>query len=133
MRMGPSRPIAPRNVTAAATVQPSKPVPSRDENQDAQIRSLQDRLAALEETLARLTSHISVNNLNELVIQADQSIFMQTNGSLQISASSIAKVSAAKIELAAGITVASGVIKTPTIIADSVVGKSYTPGAGNIW
>jgi hypothetical protein len=33
----------------------------------------------------------------------------------------------------AGMSKFSGVVKCDTIIANSVVGSSYTPGAGNIW
>ena len=130
LRMSPTRPIAPSRVPRT---EPGKPAPTHDQNQDAQIRSLQERVAALEDTLTMLSSHISVNNLNELVIQANHNIFIQTNGSLQISTGSTTKISAPRIDLAAPIAVSSGVVQTQTIIADTVVGKSYTPGAGNIW
>ena len=56
-----------------------------------------------------------------------------------VSTASAITVTAAEMTLsAATITVESGmvemaVLKCPTLIADSVVAKSYTPGAGNIW
>jgi hypothetical protein len=37
------------------------------------------------------------------------------------------------IVLNAGMTSTGGVIRASTIIADSVVASSYTPGAGNVW
>jgi hypothetical protein len=37
------------------------------------------------------------------------------------------------IHLDAAMTESSGVIRAGTIIADSVVASSYTPGAGNVW
>ena len=43
------------------------------------------------------------------------------------------ELSAGQIKLEAGMTSASGVVKCSTLIADSVVAASYTPGAGNIW
>ncbi len=43
------------------------------------------------------------------------------------------KASAAFVELQTAMCTVSGVIKCETLIADSVVGGSYTPGAGNVW
>ena len=37
------------------------------------------------------------------------------------------------ITVNAGMSKFSGVVQCDTIIANSVVGASYTPGAGNIW
>ena len=42
-------------------------------------------------------------------------------------------VSAPAIDLHTAMLTVDGVTKTSTIIADSVVASSYTPGAGNIW
>lgn len=41
--------------------------------------------------------------------------------------------SAGSVDVNTGMAKFSGVVKTDTIIANSVVGSSYTPGAGNIW
>ncbi len=49
-----------------------------------------------------------------------------------LEASSI-EMSAAQIKADAAISTFSGVVKSDTLIATSVVGTSYTPGAGNIW
>lgn len=51
---------------------------------------------------------------------------------LSISAG-IVEISAGKVSVSAGLSDFSGVVKTPTAIINSVVGTSYTPGAGNIW
>lgn len=48
-------------------------------------------------------------------------------------AASIVKVSAALVEMDTGMARVSGTVKCSTLIADSVVASSYTPGAGNIW
>jgi hypothetical protein len=37
------------------------------------------------------------------------------------------------VTIDAGMTKASGVVECDTLIANSVVAASYTPGAGNIW
>ena len=48
-------------------------------------------------------------------------------------AAAMVELSAGQIKLEAAMTNASGVVKCTTLIADSVVASSYTPGAGNIW
>lgn len=42
-------------------------------------------------------------------------------------------VSGSTITLAAPVTTADGVLRAQTIIADSIVASSYSPGAGNLW
>lgn len=44
-----------------------------------------------------------------------------------------AEISAATLTVNAGMTTFSGVVQASTVIASSIVGASYTPGAGNIW
>lgn len=44
-----------------------------------------------------------------------------------------AEISAATLNVNAGMSKFSGVVQAPTVIATSVVSSSYTPGAGNIW
>ena len=43
------------------------------------------------------------------------------------------KVSAGMVEVDAGMSRFSGVVQCDTLIANSVVAASYTPGAGNVW
>jgi uncharacterized protein involved in type VI secretion and phage assembly len=43
------------------------------------------------------------------------------------------KVSAGMVSVDAGMSSFSGVVKADTVISNSVVSTSYTPGAGNIW
>lgn len=71
----------------------------------------------------------------------------QNGNSVELSASGITvdtakqfKISAGSIQIDGGqanvtspMWTYSGVIQTSTIIANSVVGSSYTPGAGNVW
>ena len=44
-----------------------------------------------------------------------------------------AEISAATLTVNAGMSKFSGVVQADTIITNSVVSASYTPGAGNIW
>jgi uncharacterized protein involved in type VI secretion and phage assembly len=53
-------------------------------------------------------------------------------GQVRVSAATV-KVTATLVELEAGMTKARGTVQCQTIIADSVVASSYTPGTGNIW
>jgi uncharacterized protein involved in type VI secretion and phage assembly len=53
-------------------------------------------------------------------------------GRLRVSTTT-AEITATIIRLEAGMTRATGVVQCDTLIANSVVASSYTPGAGNIW
>jgi uncharacterized protein involved in type VI secretion and phage assembly len=43
------------------------------------------------------------------------------------------RIKAASVQIDSGMTVASGVVRCDTLITNSVVSSSYTPGAGNVW
>lgn len=62
--------------------------------------------------------------LAEVAVEASARLVCQ-GASVQVSAG-VARIDAAMVQ-------ASGTVKCETIIATSVVGTSYTPGAGNIW
>lgn len=59
-------------------------------------------------------------------------VTIQAAGRVAIEASQL-KVSAGKVEVDAGLSTFSGVVRCDTLITNSVVAASYTPGAGNIW
>ena len=59
-------------------------------------------------------------------------ITITASAKVTINASQVA-VSASLVTVDAGMSRFSGVIQCDTIIATSVVGTTYTPGAGNIW
>ena len=46
---------------------------------------------------------------------------------------SVVDMAAGLVNGNAGMTKFSGVVQCDTLMANSVVGKSYTPGAGNVW
>ncbi len=54
-------------------------------------------------------------------------------GKISIQGGSNIDITAAKVRFNAALVEASGVLKVDTLIANSVVASSYTPGAGNIW
>jgi len=66
------------------------------------------------------------------VTLATSGITINASAMVTLNASTV-EVSAGMITVHAGMSKFSGVVQCDTIIANSVVGASYTPGAGNIW
>ena len=62
------------------------------------------------------TSGITVNASAKVTVQA-----------------SLVEVSASMVTVDAGMSKFSGVVKADTVICNSIISASYTPGAGNIW
>ena len=81
---------------------------------------------ALNET----TVIIQDTNGNTITLDA-AGIHIQSAAAIRLDCSQLA-LTAGQISLNAGMVKATGVIQCDTIIANSVVGSSYTPGAGNI-
>jgi uncharacterized protein involved in type VI secretion and phage assembly len=66
-------------------------------------------------------------------IQATTSgVTITTSSSIQLQTSSLS-VSASSVNVSAAMSQFSGVVQCDTMIANTVVGASYTPGAGNVW
>jgi uncharacterized protein involved in type VI secretion and phage assembly len=66
-------------------------------------------------------------------IQATTSgVTITTSSSIELQTSSLT-VSASSVTVNAATSTFSGVVQCDTMIASTVVGTSYTPGAGNIW
>lgn len=59
-------------------------------------------------------------------------ISIDSSAKVSITASNV-DVSASMLKVEAGMSKFSGVVQADTVIANAVVGTSYTPGAGNIW
>ncbi len=59
-------------------------------------------------------------------------VAIQASAKISLQAAQI-EVSAGMVKVDAGMSKFSGVIKSDTIISTSVVGTTYTPGAGNVW
>ena len=59
---------------------------------------------------------------------------IEINGAAEVRVTtSTIKVTAGSLKVDAGMSEFSGVAKASTLIADSVIAASYSPGAGNIW
>ncbi len=59
-------------------------------------------------------------------------INIDSSGPVNVNSSTV-NVSAAMVKVDAAMSKFSGVVQADTVIATSVVGTTYTPGAGNIW
>jgi uncharacterized protein involved in type VI secretion and phage assembly len=61
-----------------------------------------------------------------------QGVTVNTSMNLTVQATQVS-VTAAMVTVDAGISKFSGVVQADTVICNSVISASYTPGAGNIW
>ena len=68
---------------------------------------------------------MTIDSSGTVAITAVNRITMDAPSGLQITAS--------MVTVDAGISTFSGVVKADTVITNSVVSASYTPGAGNVW
>jgi uncharacterized protein involved in type VI secretion and phage assembly len=59
-------------------------------------------------------------------------ITIEASAKVNVNASQVS-VSASMVQVDAGMSKFSGVVQCDTLIATTVVGSTYTPGAGNIW
>jgi len=91
---------------------------------EAQLQPGQNPVNALYERLSRLESVIQVNPAG---------VTLSSNGPLTLSAGAALNVNSSTIHLNAGVTRASGVLRSEKLITETVVSSTYTPGAGNVW
>ncbi len=76
---------------------------------------------------------ITIQDGNGNTITLDSSgVTLQCGAKVTVSASTL-EVSAGMVTVNAGMSKFNGVVQADTIITNSVVSSSYTPGAGNIW
>lgn len=84
-------------------------------------------------TLADGPGTITVADANGNTVTLDSAgVTVQCGSKVTVSASSI-EVTAGSVTVNAGMSKFSGVVQADTVIANTVVGTSYTPGAGNMW
>jgi hypothetical protein len=74
---------------------------------------------------------IADSNGNSIKLEAS-GVTITASAKVTINAGTIA-VSAGMVTVDSGMSKFSGVVKADTVISNSVVSASYTPGAGNIW
>jgi hypothetical protein len=74
---------------------------------------------------------IADSNGNSVKLQTG-GITVNAAGKVSLTASMV-EISASMVTVNAGMSQFSGVVQADTVICNSVVSASYTPGAGNIW
>ena len=60
-------------------------------------------------------------------------VTVQASAAVTVSAGSAVEVNASMVTVNAGMSRFSGVVQCDTLVSNSVVSASYTPGAGNVW
>ena len=93
---------------------------------------LAEALAVIESQQEQIDSLLVVQNQNQSFIDDLQDTIRIDDSGLTLSASVIT-LNAATVDINAASTEAAGSIECTTLITDSVVSESYTPGAGNVW
>lgn len=74
---------------------------------------------------------IKDSNGNTVTLEA-AGVTINASAKVTVQASQVS-VSAGMVEVSAGMSRFSGVVQCDTLISNSVISASYTPGAGNIW
>jgi uncharacterized protein involved in type VI secretion and phage assembly len=74
---------------------------------------------------------IADSNGNSIKLQSS-GVTVNASAKVTVTAS-IVEISASAVTVNAAMSTFSGVVKADTVISNSVVSVSYTPGAGNIW
>lgn len=74
---------------------------------------------------------VTDSNGNSIKMEAS-GITINTTAQVKINGS-VVEITAGALNVNAGLSKFSGVIKADTVISNSIVSASYTPGAGNIW
>ena len=75
---------------------------------------------------------VTVEKSSEKIEMSPSGITLSSSGKVTVQAAQVV-VSAGMVQVDAGMSKFSVVVKCDTLISNSVVSASYTPGAGNIW
>jgi hypothetical protein len=75
---------------------------------------------------------VAIVREGQSITMTSSEVSIVSSAKVSIQASTV-EVSASMVKVDAGMSKFSGVVQADTVIATSVVGTSYTPGAGNIW
>lgn len=122
---------------------PNLPPPPGDGSSPAHnrllIENLQRRITMLENRLARLENVIRLSDHDvEIVVEGNLKIEVWNEteidaiGPMRVSAATLS-IDGGTINAASAITTFTGIVQCDTLIASTVAGSSYTPGAGNLW
>lgn len=75
---------------------------------------------------------IAITRGSQSITMTSSEVSIVSSAKVSVQASNV-EISAGMLKVDAGMSKFSGVVQADTVIANAVVGTSYTPGAGNIW
>ena len=75
---------------------------------------------------------VAIVREGQSITMTSSEVSIVSSAKVSVQASTV-EVSASMVKVDAGMSRFSGVVQADTVIATSVVGTTYTPGAGNIW
>ena len=97
--------------------------------QDASSIQLQNRAG---QQIALNETNVIIQDTNGNMITLDTTgIHVQSSGTVKLECSTL-EISTATVTVNSGMVNVSGTVQCETLIANSVIGANYTPGAGNI-
>ena len=104
------------------------------DDQDGQEQFIVETPGGQKITLKDGPGTVTVEDSNGNSIKMETSgITINASAKVTINAGATVDVSAGMVNVNAGMSKFSGVVQCDTFIATTVVGTTYTPGAGNIW
>jgi uncharacterized protein involved in type VI secretion and phage assembly len=104
------------------------------DDQDGQEQFIVETPGGQKITLKDGPGSVEIVDSNGNSIKMETSgITINASGKVTINAGAQVAVSAGLVQVDAGMSKFSGVVQCDTLIATTVVGTTYTPGAGNIW
>ena len=101
-----------------------------DESQGSQITV--ETIGGVKVVVTDTGNKVEVTNGSSSMVIEPSGVTIQTGAKVQIDASTV-EVNSAMVTVNSGLSKFSGVVQCDTLIATTVVGSTYTPGAGNIW
>ncbi|MFW2332981.1 helix-turn-helix domain-containing protein [Ilumatobacter sp.] len=107
------------------------PPPSGAEVLEARIAELEDRIAELEEKCAQPVTSLEDQYENRITL-GPSGISIESPGKVKVDGTGVDLVTSL-LKVDSGMVSVSGVVQADTVITNSVVSTSYTPGAGNVW
>ncbi len=101
-----------------------------DESQGSQITV--ETIGGVKVVVTDTGNKVEVTNGSSSMVIEPAGVTIKTGAKVKIDASTV-EVNSAMVTVNSGLSKFSGVVQCDTLIATTVVGSTYTPGAGNIW
>lgn len=106
---------------------------------DQKFTTIFSKLTTLEQTVATLQNQVTaqaqlITQLKQVIsVNSSGTVTIQASGTLKIAAGGNLNLSGGTVNVNTAITGIHGILKADTLMTNTVIAKSYTPGAGNIW